>query len=82
MYWSSAGNSREPSGSVRTRLLFFKAMISDKERLEYGEDRYNRGREEQMIDNVKDLLKAGFEVKRIADALGLPLETVESLREA
>lgn len=36
---------------------------------------------ETTANNVKALLKAGFEAEKIADALGLPLEMVERLRD-
>lgn len=36
---------------------------------------------ETTANNVKALLKAGFEAEKIADALGLPLEMVERHRD-
>lgn len=67
-------------------------MISDKERLEYGEDRYQAGVAEgraegeiklakEKTENAKALLREGVSPEIIARALGLPLEKVESLRE-
>lgn len=38
-------------------------------------------RAETTANNVKALLKAGFEAEKIADALGLPLEMVERHRD-
>ena len=63
------------------KMDYFKAMISDKERLEYGEDRYNVGKAEEKIENAKALLREGVDAEIIARALELPLEKVENLRE-
>ena len=64
------------------KMDYFKAMISDKERLEYGEDRYNAGRVSATDSIAKALLAKGVDPIIIAECTGLPLETVESLREA
>ena len=64
------------------KMDYFKAMISDKERLEYGEDRYNAGRASATDSIAKALLAKGVDPIIIAECTGLPLETVESLREA
>lgn len=65
------------------KMDYFKAMVSDDERLEYGQDRYEEGKAEgkaeERAENVKALLRAGFEAGTIAKALGLTPEEIEKL---
>lgn len=52
------------------KMDYFKAMISDKERLEYGEDRFNVGKSAGKAESARIMISAGFpkeEVLRLLD---------------
>ena len=56
-------------------------MISDKERLEYGEDRYNVGLSDGILKMSKQLLDMGYPVPEIARASGLSETQIAQLKE-
>jgi len=57
------------------KMDYFKAMISDKERIEYGEDRYEAGKEEGRAETLQMVAKAmlakGKSLEEIMDITGL-----------
>ena len=63
------------------KMDYFKAMISDKERLEYGEDRYNVGLSDGILKMSKQLLDMGYPVSEIARASGLSETQIAQLKE-
>lgn len=56
------------------KMDYFKAMISDKERLEYGEDRYNVGIVEGKTESARIMISAGYPKEEVLRLLGLKEE--------
>ena len=59
------------------KMDYFKAMISDKERLEYGEDRYNVGKAEGKAESARIMISAGFQKEEVLRLLDLKEEDLE-----
>ena len=62
------------------KMDYFKAMISDKERLEYGQDRYEAGKVEEKIAIARAMLADGLPLKKIVQYTGLSQTEVEQLQ--
>ena len=75
------------------KMNYFKAMISDKERMEYGEDRFAAGKEEgraegraegekkKAMETAKAMLADGVPVQQIAKWTGLTEEQILRVTE-
>ena len=61
------------------QMDYFKAMISDDERLEYGEDRYAEGKAEGKAEMAKALKELGVKPDTISRASGLSKEEIAAL---
>lgn len=67
------------------KMNYFKAMISDKERLEYGEDRFaagkeegrKEGRSETLRENASRMLALGLDPSLIKEVTGLSEEEIQ-----
>lgn len=61
------------------KMDYFKAMISDKERLEYGQDRYEAGARKKALTAAKKMKSLGMSSEVISIVTELSMEEIETL---
>lgn len=61
------------------KLDYFNAMVSDKERIEYGNDRYEAGMEKKNLELAAKFKSLDTPLEIITKATGLSIEQIKAL---